>query len=76
MSDTKKLWERIGKLPGGNQNPFEIPLGPTKECLTSKQVVAYTEDEVKEPEVVKHLSNCYACTERIRRMNEVIKETQ
>ena len=65
MSENQKLWEKIKEMPGGDQNPFETPFGPTKECLTSNQVVAYVRDKARDPKVVEHLSKCSSCRKRI-----------
>lgn len=71
MSDNLKLWERIDKMPGGDQDPFETPLGPTKDCLSSNQLVAYLRDNQRDPKVVEHLSKCFICSERIIRFSLV-----
>ena len=69
MSDHSKLWEKIDKMPGGNKDPFETPLGPTSECLSSDQLVAYIRDKHREPKIVEHLSRCSFCSERVIRFN-------
>ncbi|MDP3793078.1 MAG: hypothetical protein Q8Q89_05140 [bacterium] len=61
----KEIWNNINNLDGGDQNPFEIPFGPTKDCLTSNQVVAYVKDETRDPKVIEHFSKCSSCRKRI-----------
>ncbi|OGN07358.1 MAG: hypothetical protein A3B86_01240 [Candidatus Yanofskybacteria bacterium RIFCSPHIGHO2_02_FULL_38_22b] len=77
MSENKKRWEKeildnIHNLDGGNQNPFETPLGPTKECLTANQVVAYVKNGTREPKVVEHISKCSFCNKRIDNLSNLI----
>ena len=72
MSENRKLWEKMKEMPGGDQDPFETPLGPTKECLTSNQVVVYVKDGVKDPKVVEHISKCSDCNKRIDQLSDLI----
>lgn len=72
-NDEKRLWERIKELPGGDQDPFETPVGPTKECLSSNQVVAYVVNNERDTDVVKHLKECTHCNKRIDFMKSYTK---
>jgi len=73
--DNPKLLEKINEILGDDQDPFEIPIGPTKDCLSSNQVVAYVRDKRREPKIVKHLSECSVCSERIIIFGKLIKST-
>lgn len=68
----KEIWNNIHGLAGGDHNPFETPLGPTKECLTANQVVAYVKDNIRDPKVVEHINKCSACSKRIDQLSDLI----
>ena len=72
MSDHRKLWEKLKKLPGGDRNPFEVPLGPAESCLTPNQVVAYIKGE-RDSLVVQHLELCSYCNKRVKFMESYTK---
>ena len=68
----KEIWNNIHGLDGGDRDPFETPLGPTKECLTANQVVSCVKDEARDPKVVEHISKCSACNKRIDQLSDLI----
>ena len=61
----KELWEKLEKLPGGDKSPFDIQLGPTKECLTSNQVVAFVKSGETDDIINNHIKNCDSCRRRV-----------
>ncbi len=66
MTDNKKLWEKIDKMPGGDRDPFETPIGPTEECLSSDQVVSFVEKGESDVNIKHHLDNCKNCSNRVK----------
>lgn len=73
MSDNLKLWE-IEKILGGDKDPFETPIGPTNECLSANQVANYVRDENKDSKILKHISKCSSCSNRIATLKKLIKK--
>lgn len=71
MTANRKLWEKLEKMPGGDKNPFEIPLGPTDECLSATQVVSLVKDSKSDPKILRHLESCESCRENIDRFKKV-----
>ena len=61
----------LEKIPGGDLNPFETPVGPTNECLSSNQVVSFIDGGEIGPDVLRHLSSCKSCRERISQLKIV-----
>ncbi len=55
------LWQRLKKLPGGDQNPFDTPMGPREDCLTVRQVFDFFESGEKDPKILQHLTVCPSC---------------
>lgn len=51
--DHKKIWEKLDKIPGSNKSVFDIPFGPTKMCLTTRQLVDFVEDGEKKRRLPK-----------------------
>lgn len=48
----------------GLSNPFDTPLGPTPECLSSNQMVQFTENKKVDESIRKHLEGCEFCRKR------------
>jgi len=69
-----KIWKKIDKLPGGDQDPFETPIGPTNECLTASQVANYVRVTEKDPRIVKHIIVCDFCHGRIISLRDIIEK--
>ena len=61
----KKIWEKIEKLPGGDSDPFETPIGPTDKCLSSNKMVSFVENGENNVNILLHLGECKSCRERI-----------
>ena len=72
MTDQKKLWEKIDKLPGWDRNPFETPVGPTEECFSSNKLVLFVENGETNPDILRHLESCEACREHLDRFKKVM----
>ncbi len=70
ISNHLELWEKLGKMPGGDKDPFDTPLGPTQECLSANKVVSFTNEGEKDLKIVKHLKGCKDCRERISRFKQ------
>lgn len=71
MNDDLNLFEKLGKMPGGDQDPFDTPLGPTEECLTSNQVVVFIQHDKDDPGIARHLENCESCRDRMKRFEQI-----
>ncbi len=71
MTDQRKLWEKLEKMPGGDINPLETPFGPTEECLSANQVVSFVKNGEVDPDILKHLNSCETCRERLDRFKKV-----
>lgn len=65
------LWEQLGKMPGGNKNPFETPLGPTEQCLSANQIVLFVESGGISPDIRTHLKYCISCRETVEGFKKV-----
>ena len=72
-ADTKDLWKKLEELPGGDSDPFEVPFGPTKECLTANQVVVLVQKNEGGPDVLKHLENCEFCRKRRKNLEQLTR---
>ena len=66
-----ELWKTIDKMPGGDKNPFETPVGPTRMCLSANQVVSFIENDEKDEWVSSHLNDCKECLDRVNRYKAV-----
>lgn len=71
MADNLKLWERLKKMPGGDRNPFDTPVGPTYRCLTSSEVASFVGNGENNEDINLHLDECGACRDRIARFKAV-----
>ena len=71
--DILKIFKKIDELPGGDKNPFETPVGPTKECLTSNQVVEFVKNNETNSSIINHLNQCRECRERIARFKKAVR---
>ena len=72
MADQKKLWEGLKKMPGGDRSPFDIPMGPTKRCLSVRELVSFIEDGEKTEGfqnmfIHNHLAECRECLDWLSR---------
>lgn len=68
-----KIWKKIDESPGGDKNPFETPFGPTKECLTSNQVVEFVKNKEVDSSIISHLNQCVECRDRISRFKKAVR---
>lgn len=66
-----ELWKKIDKLPGGDENPFNTPFGPTKECLSASQIVSFVENKEGDEYISRHLEDCKECLDRLNRYKSV-----
>lgn len=71
MKDELNIWKKIDEMPGGGRDPFTTPVGPTKECLSSNQVVSFVENGETDLGIIEHLNRCKACHERVERLKAV-----
>ena len=76
MTDNQKVWAKIEKMRGGNQNPFDVPVGPTKMCLSANELVDFVGGGEKtggsqNEAIWNHLTNCKECCDRIARFKAV-----
>ncbi len=78
MIENMKFWEKLDKMLGGDKDPFDVPVGPTKMCITARQLVAFVDDGEKDEGALnefiqKHLGDCRECLDRLNRYKEVRK---
>ncbi len=71
MTDNLRPWDKLGKILGGNRNPFETPLGPTEECLSSNQIVSFVGNGENDSKILQHLESCKSCHENVTRFKAV-----
>jgi hypothetical protein len=67
LMESRDVWAELKKMPGGDKDPFNEPVGPTPECLSSVQVVEYVKKNSREQKVVEHIGKCSECRGRIKR---------
>lgn len=71
MADHMELWRELAKLPDGDKDPFETPLGPTDQCLSANQTVHFVQSGETDTDTLQHLESCEACRERLDRFKAV-----
>ena len=59
-----ELLEKTEKMFGGT-NPFETPIGPAKECLSSNQVVVFIKNGENDEVIKNHIKDCDFCRGRV-----------
>ncbi len=66
-------WKRIGRLPGGDTNPFKVPFGPTMICLSAEQLVDFVNSGEVDYQTNSHLADCKECLDRVNRFKKVVR---
>ncbi len=61
----ENFFEKLKKLPGGDHDPFKVPVGPTPECLSAYGLADFVNQGEKDADIVRHIESCKPCRERV-----------
>ncbi len=70
-SNQKELWEKLKKLPGDDRSPFDIPFGPTENCLSSRQMINFVKSGEADADIIQYFKGCKDCREKLERFKKV-----